>query len=101
MVHSKGTRFESQRFRIDFPGSTKYSGFSADFRRVSAGGEDAARRAMPTSRVLARSGGATASFRTGPILRSWFPLWILDAGGQSVVQDPKREPRPQNGSGPK
>src|SRR5437879_8929790 len=40
---------------------------------------------MPTSRALARSAGATASFRTGPILRFWFPLWVLDGGGQSVV----------------
>jgi len=54
MVHSNGTRWESQRFKIDFTGSTKYSGFSADFRSVSAGGEDAARRAMPTSRAGAR-----------------------------------------------
>jgi hypothetical protein len=51
IVHSNGTRFESQRFRIDFTGSKKYSGRSADFLCVSAGGEDAARRAMPTSRA--------------------------------------------------
>jgi len=49
IVHSNGTRFESQRFKIDFTGNTKYSGRSADFRRVSAGGDDAARRAMPIS----------------------------------------------------
>src|SRR5271170_8480437 len=49
MVQSNGTRFESQRFRIDFTGSKKYTGFSADFLRVSAKGEFAARRAMPTS----------------------------------------------------
>jgi hypothetical protein len=36
---------------MDFTGKTKYSGFSAEFRRVSAGKEDAARRAMPTSRA--------------------------------------------------
>jgi len=51
IVHSNGTRFESHWFRIDFTGNKKYSGFSADFRRVSAGGENAARRAMPTSRA--------------------------------------------------
>src|SRR6267154_6468004 len=83
MVHSNGTRFESQRFRMDFTGSTKYSGFSADVRRVSAGGEDAARRAMPTRRVLARSLWLAATIRIGPSPRLWFPGEIVDAGGQS------------------
>jgi hypothetical protein len=49
MVQSNGTRSESHRFKIDFTGNKKYSGFSADFLRVSAAGEFAARRAMPTS----------------------------------------------------
>src|SRR5271167_2575934 len=49
MVQSNGTRSESQRFKIDFTGSKKYSGVSPEFRRVSTGGEFAARRAMPTS----------------------------------------------------
>jgi hypothetical protein len=48
-VHSNGTRAESHRFNIDFTGNKKYSGFSLDFRFVSAAGEFAARRAMPTS----------------------------------------------------
>src|SRR5438309_8605551 len=78
---------------MDFTGSTKYFGFSADLRRVSAGGEDAARRAMPTNRALARSGGAAASFRTGPFSRFWFPLWVVDAGGQSVVSRSEMLPR--------
>src|SRR6266849_11047445 len=77
MVHSNGMRFESHRFRIDFTGSKKYSGFSADFRRVSAGGDNAARRAMPTS--------GAATVRTGPVARFWVPCWVLHAGGQSVV----------------
>jgi hypothetical protein len=49
MVHSKGTRFESHRFKIDFTGKRKYSGRSGELRCVSAAGELAARRAMPTS----------------------------------------------------
>jgi len=49
MVQSNGTRVESHRFKIDFTGKKKYCGFSADFLRVCASGELAARRAMPTS----------------------------------------------------
>src|SRR5438034_5967491 len=66
MVHSNGTRSESHRFKIDFTGKTKYSGRSADLLVVSAGGEAAARRAMPTSRAWARLLGSAAEFRTGP-----------------------------------
>src|SRR5882762_1235839 len=51
IVHSKGTRFESHRFKIERTGSTKYSGLVGEARRESAGGDDAARRAMPTSFV--------------------------------------------------
>src|ERR1700740_525324 len=77
MVHSNGTRSESQRFRIDFTGSRKYSGFSCDFLLVSAGGEEAARRAMPTS-------GAAAP-RSIPSSQP-IGLWgICDSGGQSLV----------------
>src|SRR5882762_542355 len=85
MVHSNGTRFESHRFRIDRTGRTKYSGRSGDFLRVSAGGEHAARRAMPTRRALARSSGTTESSQTGSFERLWVPLVIGDVGGQSVV----------------
>src|SRR5262249_54708808 len=53
MVHSNGTRLDSQRLRIDFTGRKKYSGLLSDLRRVSAGGEEAARRAMPTSGAFA------------------------------------------------
>src|SRR5215470_9069616 len=49
MVHSNGTRFESHRFKIERTGSTKYSGLCGEALREPAGGEDAARRAMPTS----------------------------------------------------
>jgi len=49
IVQSNGTRCESQWFRIDFTGKKKYSGFPAELRLVSAAGEFAARRAMPTS----------------------------------------------------
>src|SRR5580692_12317414 len=93
MVHSNGTRFESQRFKIDFTGKTKYSGFSAEFRRVSARGEDAARRAMPTSRACARSCGTAATFRTGPCARLWVPCEAIDDGGQSVVERSEMLPR--------
>src|SRR5256884_1978258 len=64
MVHSNGTRSESHRFKIDFTGKTKYSGRSADLLVVSAGGEAAARRAMPTSRAWARLLGSAAEFRS-------------------------------------
>src|SRR5215467_5893084 len=85
MVQSNGTRWESHRFRIDFTGSTKYSGRSPDFLFVSAGGEEAARRAMPTSRTCARSLEFTARFRTESSGRLRIPPEIPDAGGQSVV----------------
>jgi hypothetical protein len=49
IVQSNGTRAESHLFKIDFTGRMKYSGFSRDFRFVSAAGASAARRAMPTS----------------------------------------------------
>src|SRR5579864_1154493 len=52
MVQVKGTRSESQRFRIDRAGKRKYSAP----RLLSASGEEAARRAMPT-RLAAGSGG--------------------------------------------
>ncbi len=63
MVQSKGTRCESQRFKIDFTGRRKYSGFSEDFLRVSAAKEFAARRAMPTSgaRGVWRCGGGQSA----------------------------------------
>src|SRR5690242_14113438 len=93
MVHSNGTRWESQRFRMDFTGRTKYSGRSADFLFVSAGGEVAARRAMPTSRALAHSLRFAAEFRTG--LRAGFCLASSagDAGGQSAVLQSEMLPR--------
>src|SRR5260370_15517068 len=92
LVHSNGTRFESHRFRIDFPGSTKYSGRSSDFLRVNAGGEDAARRAMPTSRALARSCGAAAASRVQPFVWFWEPGETEDGGGQSDVGQRERLP---------
>src|SRR5271163_4226814 len=63
MVHSKGTREELQRFKIDRTGSRKYSGRSSDFRLLSAGGEMDARRAMPTSGAAA----VAARFRKAPL----------------------------------
>jgi hypothetical protein len=64
IVHSNGTRFESQRFKMDRTGNRKYSGRSSDFLCVSAALEFAARRAMPTSGAEApvpKEQGAAAS----------------------------------------
>jgi hypothetical protein len=73
IVHSNGTLSDSHRFKIDFTGNKKYSGFSFDFRFVSAVGEEAARRAMPTSgagAVWSSGGGQSAvalsTLRLGP-----------------------------------
>src|SRR2546430_14857639 len=93
MVHSNGTRSESRRLRIDFTGKTKYSGRSVDFLFVSAGGEAAARRAMPTSRAQARSLGSVARFRTGLLERSGVRCLAGDAGGQSGVARSEMVPR--------
>src|SRR5271155_3484447 len=63
MVQRNGMRFDSQEFRIDLTGRRKYS----VPRLASAQGEEAARRAMPTSSVagfvlwLGARGGAEAS----------------------------------------
>src|SRR5260370_3804122 len=94
MVHSNGTRCESHRFKIDFTGSTKYSGFSADLRSVSAGGEDAARRAIPTNGAGVRSGETAAAFWTGPVPRLWVPCWVPVARGPSVVAGSQMLPLP-------
>src|SRR4051812_48805946 len=77
MVHSNGTRLESQRFRIDFTGSRKYSGRSSDFRAVSAAGEQAARRAMPTS--------VASASRVRPSAKSGSPPVSPPGGGQSAA----------------
>src|SRR3989442_5035967 len=85
MVQSKGTRFDSHLFKIDFTGKRKYSGRSSDLRRVGAGGEIEARRAMPTSgaapsgarpgttSVAASFAATTASFLKPCELRSGLP----------------------------
>src|SRR5271157_959269 len=56
---------------MDFTGSRKYSGFSADWRFVSAAGDCAARRAMPTSGAggIWSCGGGQSAIRL-----SRFPL---------------------------
>src|ERR1700739_4578281 len=61
MVHSNGTLCESHCFRIERTGRKKSSARSADCRDDSATGEDAARRAMPTS--------GAATFRVRPSVR--------------------------------
>src|SRR5215471_11752546 len=68
MVHSNGTRLDSQRFKMDLTDKRKYSGFSRDLRLVSQAGEFAARRAMPTSGaggVWSCGGGQSAEGRSG------------------------------------
>src|SRR5438876_4328115 len=92
MVQSKGTRFDSHLFKMDFTGKRKYSGRSSDLRRVGAGREIEARRAMPTSSAApsgAKPGAAAftvtaASFRKSCELRSGWPQEAEAGGGQSA-----------------
>ena len=96
MVQSKGTRFDSHLFKIDFTGKRKYSGRSSDLRRVGAGGEIEARRAMPTSgaapsgarpgttSVVASFAATTASFWKSRELQSAWPQEAGAGGGQSA-----------------
>ena len=96
MVQSKGTRFDSHLFKIDFTGKRKYSGRSSDLRRVGAAGEIEARRAMPTSgaapsgarpgttSVAASFAATTASFWKSRELQSAWPQEAGAGGGQSA-----------------
>src|SRR5690348_6502478 len=93
MVQSNGTRDESQRLRIDLTGSKKYSGRSADFRWLSAGGEHAARRAMPTSDTAA----CRVRF-SAPLSRPCGTASCEAGGGQSAVGRPEvLPPKPAKG----
>src|SRR5260370_14614197 len=83
MVHSNGTRFESQRFKIERTGSKKYSGHSAEFRCVFAAGELAASRAMPTSGACASSENIAAASRVRSSDWRGAPSTSAFAGGQS------------------
>jgi hypothetical protein len=85
MVHSNGTRRESQRFRIDLTGKRKYSGRSEEVRRVSAGGDFAARRAIPTSGGFTPLAGTTAAARVPVSGRFWGPVETAGDGGQSAT----------------
>jgi hypothetical protein len=85
MVHSKGTRRESQRFRIDLTGNKKYSGRSAEVRRVSAEGDFAARRAIPTNGGCTPMAGATTAARVPVSDRFWGPAETAGGGGQSAT----------------
>jgi hypothetical protein len=79
MVQSNGTRWESQRFKIDFTGKKKYSGFSRELLRVWATGEAAARRAMPTSGargVWSCGGGQSAVGPSRLPLHQPFAPWV-------------------------
>src|SRR6516164_2116870 len=75
MVHRNGTRSEWHSFNMDFTGRRKYS----VPRLASLRGEDAARRAMPTSSVAGFSlragtgGGAEAPFRGSQL--PWRAAW--------------------------
>ena|ERR1700731_4401904 len=85
MVHSNGTRRESQRFRIDLTGNRKYSGRSEEVRRVSAGGDFAARRAIPVSGWFTPLPGATTAARVPVSNRFWEPAETAGDGGQSAT----------------
>jgi hypothetical protein len=106
MVQSKGTRPDSQRFKMDFTGSRKYSGRSSDLRRVGAAGEIEARRAMPTSGAEAPGTATAALFRKSCGLRSGSPQSagsVGASGGQSappmlVVMSGKALPGPESGA---
>src|ERR1700731_2851732 len=85
MVHSKGTRRESQRFRMDLTGKRKYSGRSFEVRCVSAGGDFAARRAIPSSGGFTPLAGATTAARVPVSGRFWGPADTAGDGGQSAT----------------
>src|SRR6266849_8542416 len=91
MVHSNGTRCESQRLRIERTGKRKYSGRSPDFRRVLAGGEDAARRAMPTSGVAVSRARPFARLEQPCAAVVPDPVGVASkeaGGGQSAMERP-------------
>ena len=88
MVHSKGTRSESHRFKMERTGSTKYSGRSFDFRWVSAGGAEAARRAMPTNGARNSAPSGTAESRVRPSIRRGAPWRARIGGGQAAEGQP-------------
>src|ERR1700732_3984976 len=85
MVHSNGTRRESQRFRIDLTGSRKYSGRSVEVRRVFAARDFAARRAIPTSGGFTPLAGDTTAARVPVSGRFWEPAETARDGGQSAT----------------
>src|ERR1700719_4316287 len=85
MVHSNGTRRESQRFRIDLTGNKKYSGRSEEVRRVSAGGDFAARRAIPINGGFTPLAGSTTAARVPVSGRFWEPAETAGDGGQSAT----------------
>jgi hypothetical protein len=95
MVHSNGTRFESQRFRIDFTGSRKYSGRSCDFRDVSAVGEHAASRAIPTNGAA----GSSAEIAAGAAGRCAAPAASEDAAAFRIRSLGRRGTPPVAGNG--
>src|SRR6202047_1905341 len=88
MVHSNGTRRESQRLRMDLTGNRKYSGRSDEVRRVSAGGDFAARRAIPTSGGFTPLESATTAARVPVSVRFWEPAETDGDGGQSATRVP-------------
>src|ERR1700732_3261211 len=85
MVHSNGTRRESQRFRMDLTGNKKYSGRSAEVRRLSARGDFAARRAIPTSGGFTPLLGTTTTARVPVSGRFWGPAETAGDGGQPAT----------------
>jgi hypothetical protein len=100
MVQSKGTRWESHLFKIDRTGMEKYSGRSTEVRQLSAGGDKAARRAMPTSGARAPAAAKAASHRERAKRRSSGPCMAEAGGGQSAASAFEVQlPGPTSGAG--
>src|SRR5579884_2105908 len=98
MVHSNGTRSESHLFRIERTGSRKYSGLSRELRRLSAVGDKAARRAMPTSGACAPGAAEAATLSLSDAVRRGVPPVPVAGGGQSASQFAGVLPRTTSGA---
>jgi hypothetical protein len=70
---------------MDLTGNRKYSGRSEEVRRVSAGGDFAARRAIPISGWFTPLPGATTAARVPVSDRFWEPAETAGDGGQSAT----------------
>ena len=98
MVQSKGTRAESHLLSTERTGKEKYAGRSADSLRLAAGGESAARRAMPTSGACAPVTAKAAS-HAGRAEPSPEGRWTANAGGGQSAADASGAKLPGGASG--